>query len=71
MAQWKTQRKTTAEPSMDDVGVIYNATLIEPALDKGDCIVEDDSSFWGAKDSHEETFCAFEVFSTIATNPQV
>ena len=50
--------ETIAEPN--DVGVIYNATLIEPALDKGDCIVEDDSSFWSTKDTQKENFCAFE-----------
>ena len=51
--------ETIAEP-VNNVGVIYNATLIEPALDKGDCIVEDDSSFWGEKDTQKENFCAFE-----------
>ena len=46
--------ETIAEPNREDAGVIYNATLIEPALEKGDCIVEDDSSFWSTKDSQED-----------------
>eukprot|EP00435_Cladocopium_sp_Y103_P067582 s130_g30.t1 len=51
----------TGEPeSAAHAGVIYNASLIEPAADEGDCIVADDETLWRAQDDPIEDCCTFE-----------
>eukprot|EP00435_Cladocopium_sp_Y103_P025468 s968_g6.t1 len=50
------------EPSAEVAGVIYNASLIEPALDGGDCIVADDETIWRDQDNPPEDCCSFEFF---------
>ena len=47
-------------PHPEDAGVIYNASLIEPALDKGGDIVEDDNTLWSDKENPVEDCCVFE-----------
>eukprot|EP00435_Cladocopium_sp_Y103_P048172 s436_g14.t1 len=44
----------------EDAGVIYNACLIEPALDGGDCIVSDDETLWRDHENPVEDCCTFE-----------
>ena len=44
----------------EDVGVIFNASLIEPALDGRGDIVEDDNTLWSDKENPVEDCCVFE-----------
>eukprot|EP00435_Cladocopium_sp_Y103_P005105 s4875_g1.t1 len=56
---------STPVEHLDDAGVIYNASLIEPALDGGDCIFSDDETLWKAEDNPEEDCCTFEFLAPV------
>ena len=47
------------EDHPEDVGVIYNASLVEPALDIDGDIVEDDNTIWQQHENPKEDYCEF------------
>ena len=52
--------------ALEDAGVIYNASLIEPALDHGDCIIaDDDGTLWRDEDDPTENCCMFEFLMPV------
>ena len=48
-----------------DIGVIYNASLVEPALDIDGDIVEDDNAIWQQHENPKEDYCEFSFLVSL------